>query len=103
VIKSTQTKTIGKRPDDYTIVSLIVGESNCGWGETDDYITLNVLKYNNGVMSAIQQHISLEDLEGLRTILYSTSWDYERRQREKKAEAAAKAEAQGIGSEKAEA
>lgn len=103
MIKHTQTKTIGTRPDDYAIVSLFLNESDWFGGEEGTYITLNVLKYLNGQMTVIQQNISIEDLEDLASNLYNLKYNYERRQREKKEAAAAKAEAQGIGSEKAEA
>lgn len=103
MIKHTQTKTVGTRPDDYTIVSLFLNESDWLHGEKETYITLNVLKYLNGEMTVIQQNISIEDLEDLASNLYNLKYNYERRQREKKEAAAAKAEAQGIGSEKAEA
>jgi hypothetical protein len=103
MIKASKTKTVGTRPDDYTIVSLMVNECNMGWGDKYDFITVNILKNNNGTMTVIQQHLSLEDVDELASTLYQIKWDYERRQREKKEATAAEAGAQGIGTEKAEA
>jgi hypothetical protein len=103
MIKASRTKTVGTRPDDYTIMSVLLNECNMGFGDMYDYLTLNILKYNNGTMTVIQQHLSIEDINELTSTLYEIRWDYERRQREKKEAAAAEAEAQGIGTEKAEA
>ena len=103
MINNSYTKTIGQRPDNYSIISIMDITYNDFCGEQDDVFTFNVIKNDHGTITAVTQHISYNDIRQLSMILWETTSNYERRQREKKEAAAREAEAEGIGEEQAKA
>lgn len=102
MINKSYTKTIGERPDNYSIVSImdITYKDYLG---IEDGFTFNVIKNDHGTISAVSQFITYEDLKNLSLISWEATTQYERRQREKKEAAAREAEAQGTGKDQAEA
>lgn len=102
MINNSYTKTVGQRPDNYSIVSVMDITYNNYHGVEDGF-TLNMIKNSTGAITTITQQVSLEDLNQLQMILWEAKHNYERRQREKKEAAAREAEAQGIGTDQAEA
>lgn len=102
MINNSYTKTIGQRPDNYSILSIMDVTYNDFYG-TEDAFTFNVIKNDHGTITALTQHISYNDLKQLSMILWDATSTYERRQREKKEAAAREAEAQGIGTDQTEA
>jgi len=103
VINNSYTKTIGQRPDNYSILSVMDVTYNDFYGEQDDVFTFNVIKNDHGTITAVTQHISYNDIKQLSMMLWDATYTYERRQREKKEAAAREAEAQGIGTDQTEA
>ena len=102
MINNSYTKTIGERPDNYSIVSImdITYKDYLG---IEDGFTFNVIKNDHGTISAVSQFITYEDLKNLSLISWEATTQYERRQREKKEAAAREAEAQGTREDQAEA
>lgn len=103
MINNSYTKTIGQRPDNYSIISIMDVTYNDFLDGPEDAFTFNVIKNDHGAITAVTQCISLDDIKQLSMILWEATSNYERRQREKKEAAARKAEAQGIGTDQAEA
>lgn len=102
MINQSFTKTVGQRPDNYSILSIMDVTYNDYSGETDGFV-FNLIRNDHGSITATSQQISYEDLKQLSIIIWDATSTYERRQREKKEAAARKAEAQGIGTDQAEA
>lgn len=102
MINNSYTKTIGQRPDNYSIISIMDVTYNDYYGQ-DEGFTFNLIKNDHGTITAVSQHISHDDLKNLSMILWEATSNYERRQREKKEAAAREAEAEGIGTDQAEA
>lgn len=102
MINNSYTKTIGQRPDNYSIISIMDVTYNDYCGQ-DEGFTFNLIKNDHGTITAVSQHISHDDLKNLSMILWEATSNYERRQREKKEAAAREAEAEGIGTDQAEA
>lgn len=102
MINNSYTKTVGQRPDNYSIISIMDITYNDFYGEGDAF-TFNVIKNDHGTITATTQHISYDDIKQLSIILWEATSNYERRQREKKEAAAREAEAQGIGTDQTEA
>ena len=102
MINNSYTKTIGQRPDNYSIISIMDVAYNYYTGPEDNF-TLNMIKNNHGIITAVTQVLSQEDLKQLSMICWEATNNYERRQREKKEAAAREAEAEGLGEEQAEA
>ena len=102
MINNSYTKTVGQRPDNYSIISIMDITYNDFYGGGDAF-TFNVIKNDHGTITATTQHISVDDLKQLSMILWEATSNYERRQREKKEAAAREAEAQGIGTDQTEA
>jgi hypothetical protein len=100
VINNSYTKTVGERPDNYSIVSImdITYKDYLG---IEDGFTFNVIKNDHGTITAVSQFITYNDLKQLSMILWEATSNYERRQREKKEAAAREAEAQGTGEDQA--
>jgi hypothetical protein len=101
VINNSYTKTIGWRPDNYSIISIMDVTYNDFHGQ-DEGFTFNLIKNDHGTITAVTQLITYDDLHKLSMILWEATSNYERRQREKKEAAAREAEAQGIGTDQAE-
>lgn len=101
MINNSYTKTIGQRPDNYSILSIMDVTYNSFDGEEDAF-TFNLIKNDHGAITAVSQHVSHDDLKNLSMIIWEATSTYERRQREKKEAAAREAEAQGIGTDQAE-
>jgi hypothetical protein len=102
VINHSYTKTVGQRPDNYSIISLMDVTYNDYCGEGNGFV-FNLIKNDHGSITATSQQISYEDLKQLSIIIWDATSTYERRQREKKEAAAREAEAQGIGTDQTEA
>ena len=102
MINNSYTKTIGQRPDNYSIISIMDVTYNDFYGQ-DEGFTFNTIKNDHGAITAVTQHISYNDIKQLSIILWDATSNYERRQREKKEAAAREAEAQGIGTDQTEA
>ena len=102
MINNSYTKTIGQRPDNYSILSVMDVTYNDFYGEGDCF-TINLIKNEHGTITVVTQLITYDDLHKLSMILWEATSNYERRQREKKEAAAREAEAQGIGTDQAEA
>jgi hypothetical protein len=98
MINNSYTKTIGQRPDNYTIVSVMDITYNDYHGEGDAF-TFNVIKNDHNGITAVNQHVSYEDLKQLSMIIWEATSTYERRQREKKEAAAREQEAQRSGAD----
>lgn len=100
MINNSYTKTVGERPDNYSIVSImdITYKDYLG---IEDGFTFNVIKNDHGTITAVSQFITYNDLKQLSMILWEATSNYERRQREKKEAAAREAEAQGTGEDQA--
>lgn len=96
MINNSYTKTVGERPDNYSIVS-IMDISYKDYLGIEDGFTFNVIKNDHGTITAISQFITYNDLKNLSMISWEATANYERRQREKKEAAAREAEAQGTG------
>lgn len=101
MINNSYTKTIGQRPDNYSILSIMDVTYNSFDGEEDTF-TFNLIKNDHGAITAVSQHVSHDDLKNLSMIIWEATSTYERRQREKKEAATREAEAQGIGTDQAE-
>lgn len=102
MINNSYTKTIGQRPDNYSIVSVMDVTYNDFYDQREGF-TINLIKNEHGAITAVTQLVSIDDLKQLSMILWEATSTYERRQREKKEAAAREAEAQGIGTDQAEA
>lgn len=102
MINQSYTKTIGQRPDNYSILSIMDVTYNDFYGEGDGF-TFNLIKNDHGAITAVTQLITYDDLKNLSMIIWEATSNYERRQREKKEAAAREAEAQGIGTDQAKA
>ena len=98
MINNSYTKTIGQRPDNYSILSIMDVTYNDFYGPEDAF-TFNVIKNDHGTITALTQHISYNDLKQLAMILWEATSNYERRQREKKEAAAREQEAQRSGAD----
>lgn len=92
MIKHTFTKTVGDRPDNYTIFSIMGVEHDDGLLHENEYFIMNVLKCYHGEITSMQQRVSIADMKELSMILWEATNNYERRQREKTKETSAKAE-----------
>lgn len=98
MINNSYTKTIGQRPDNYSIVSIMDITYNDYHGQ-DDVFTFNVIKNDHSGITALTQHLSYNDLKQLAIIIWDATSTYERRQREKKEAAGGEQEAQGNGAD----
>lgn len=98
MINKSYTKTIGKRPDNYTIVSVMDITYNDYHG-VEDAFSFNVIKNDHNGITSIAQYVSFEDLKQLSMILWEATSNYERRQREKKEAAGREQEEQRSGAD----
>lgn len=101
MINNSYTKTVGQRPDNYSILSIMDVTYNDFCGQNDGF-TFNLIKNDHGAITAVTQLVSVDDLKQLSMIIWEATSTYERRQREKKEAAAREAEAQGIGTDQTE-
>ena len=95
MINNSYTKTVGQRPDNYSIVSIMDVTYNDFYDQHEGF-TINLIKNDHGAITAVTQLVSVDDLKQLSMMLWEATSTYERRQREKKEAAAREAEAQGI-------
>lgn len=102
MINNSYTKTVGQRPDNYSILSIMDVTYNDFYDQREGF-TINLIKNDHGAITAVTQLVSIDDLKQLSMILWEATSTYERRQREKKEAAAREAEAQGIGTDQTEA
>ena len=100
MINNSYTKTVGERPDNYSIVS-IMDISYKDYLGIEDGFTFNVIKNDHGTITAVSQFITYNDLKNLSMISWEATSNYERKQREKKEATAREAEAQGTGEDQA--
>lgn len=98
MINKSYTKTIGQRPDNYSIVS-IMDITYTDYHGQDDVFTFNVIKNDHKGITALTQSISYDDLKQLALIIWDATSTYERRQREKKEAAGREPEAQRSGAD----
>ena len=98
MINNSYTKTIGQCPDNYSIVS-IMDTTDTDYHGQEDVFTFNLIKNDHKGITAVNQHVSYEDLKQLSMIIWEATSTYERRQREKKEAAAREQEAQRSGAD----
>ena len=102
MINNSYTKTVGERPDNYSIISIMditYDDFSCGYADEKDVFTFNMIKNDPLGITATTQRITYDDLKQLALIIWDATSTYERRQREKKEAAGREAEAQRSGAD----
>ncbi len=102
MINNSYTKTVGERPDNYSIISIMdityTDFSSSSLNQKDAF-TFNLIKNDYNGITATTQRITYDDLKQLALIIWEATSTYERRQREKKEAAGREAEAQRSGAD----